>query len=121
MKELFGSLLSTFRSERLSARFHDTRALGARLPLLCVDFVRVYVEEASPLSAGVEPARVAVGRGPVAAWEAGVPVVHTRVEFMPVGADGGLFYRKAPTLVCLQRGSQLAEFTPGVKLSSGEM
>ncbi len=39
-----------------------------------------------------------------------MPVVFTRVEFQPGGADGGLFFRKVPALASFERGNPLAEF-----------
>lgn len=93
-----------------AAAFGGRLEPGRRPALLCVDFVRAYLEGGSPLFADVEPARQATAQLLLAAREAGVPVLHTRVEYLPGGSDGGLFYRKVPALACLQRGSPLAEF-----------
>src|SRR5690606_8726879 len=89
--------------------------------VLCVDFVRAYLDEGSPLFAGVEPARAAAAELMTVARACRVPVVHTRVEYLPGGADGGLFYRKVPALACLQRGSPLAAFAPGLEPREGEL
>ena len=56
-----------------------------------------------------------------AAREAGVPVLHTRVEFQPGGADGGIFFRKVAALECFVRGNPLAAFGEGLEPAEGEV
>ncbi len=92
------------------AGFGGNLTFGSRPAVLVVDMARAYLEPDSPLYAGVEDA---VGAGVAlvaAARENGVPVVFTRVEYLPGGADGGLFYRKVPALAAFQRGNPLGDF-----------
>ena len=93
------------------AGFGGTVGWGDRPAILVIDVCRAYVDEQSPLfhdrfvTASQACARlVAAGRA------AGIPVLFTRVEFEPGGADGGVFYRKVPALACFDRGNPLAEF-----------
>ena len=53
------------------------------------------------------------------ARENGVPVVWTRVEYEPGGANGGYFYKKVPALKAFDRGSPLAEWVPGLEPADG--
>jgi nicotinamidase-related amidase len=99
-----------------------TLAPGARPALLVVDFVRAYLVPGSPLYAGVEPARAAAGKLLGAARAAGIPVMHTNVEYQPGGADGGVFFRKLPALASFERGAHpgLAAFAEGLEPRPGE-
>lgn len=93
-----------------SAGFGGTLEWGRRPALVVVDVCRAYVDPGSPLYAGVEDAVASAARLVDGARAAGVPVVFTRVEYEPGGADGGLFYRKVPALACFDRGNPLADF-----------
>jgi nicotinamidase-related amidase len=42
-------------------------------------------------------------------------IVHTRVEFTPGGADGGIFFRKVPALKAFERGNPLGGFVEGLE------
>lgn len=98
-----------------AAGFGGELGFGDRPALILVDFVMAYLEPSAPLYAGVE-AEVAVAAKLVAAARAaGVPVLFTRVEFTPGGADGGHFYRKVKALSCLDKGSPLGNFPPGLQ------
>lgn len=92
------------------AGFSGRLGFGQRPVVLVVDILRAYLDESSPLYAGVEDAVASAARVVAAAREAAVPVVFTRVEFTPGGTDGGVFYRKLPVLRALDAGSPLAEF-----------
>lgn len=95
---------------------------GAKPALLVVDFVRAYLSPASPLYAGVEPARVAAAMLLGLARAAGIPVMHTNVVYEPGGADGGVFFRKLPALASFERGRhpELAAFAEGLEPLPGE-
>jgi nicotinamidase-related amidase len=95
---------------------------GERPALLIVDFVRAYLVPGSPLYAGVEPARAAAERLLAAARRAGIPVMHTNVEYEPGGRDGGVFFRKLPALASFERGRNpgLAAFAEGLDPLPGE-
>lgn len=99
-----------------------TLAPGAKPALLVVDFVRAYLSPASPLYAGVEPARVAAAMLLGLARAAGIPVMHTNVVYEPGGADGGVFFRKLPALASFERGRhpELAAFAEGLEPLPGE-
>ncbi|WP_420638447.1 isochorismatase family protein [Candidatus Poriferisocius sp.] len=103
------------------AGFSNRLGFGAAPALVVVDFCRAYLDEDSPLYAGVEEARRSCVRVLVAAREAGVPVLHTRVEFQPGGADGGIFFRKVAALECFVRGNPLAAFGEGLEPAEGEV
>lgn len=100
--------------------FGRTLGFGRRPVLLVVDFVMAYLDPSSPLYAGVE-AELAVSRRLVkAARDADVPVVWTRVEYEPGGANGGYFYRKINALKVFDRGSLLGAFHPDLAPAEGE-
>jgi nicotinamidase-related amidase len=77
---------------------------GRRPALLIVDFVEAYMAKDSPLYAGVEATRAAAASLLAAARRAGLPIVHTCVEYEPGGRNGGMFFRKVPALRCFERG-----------------
>jgi nicotinamidase-related amidase len=95
---------------------------GAKPALLIVDFVRAYLSPASPLYAGVEPARAAAAKLLGLARAAGIPGMHTNVVYEPGGADGGVFFRKLPALASFERGRhpELADFAEGLEPLPGE-
>lgn len=98
------------RTDYAAAGFGGELGWGDAPAVLVVDVCRAYVDLDSPLYAGVEDAVASAGRLVDAARDAEVPVVFTRVEFQPGGADGGLFFRKVPALACFERDNPLAEF-----------
>jgi maleamate amidohydrolase len=95
---------------------------GRRPALLVIDFVRAYLVPGSPLYAGAEPARQACEALLRAGREAGVPVVHTNVQYQRGGRDGGVFFRKVPALQTFEAGSHpdLAAFAAGLEPAPGE-
>ncbi|MBW3604542.1 MAG: isochorismatase family protein [Actinobacteria bacterium] len=104
-----------------AAGFSGRLGFGNRPVVLVVDIVRAYLEPSSPLFAGVEDAVASAARIVATARSADVPVVFTRVEFVPGGADGGMFYRKVPALRVLDAGSPLAEFPDDPRPRDGEV
>jgi maleamate amidohydrolase len=93
-----------------NAGFGQGLAPGSAPALLMIDFARAYFDPVSPLYAGVEAVRDTAARLLVAARDQGVPIYHTRVEYAPGGADGGVFYRKIAALQLFDRGSPMCEF-----------
>lgn len=95
---------------------------GRRPALLLIDFVRAYLVPDSPLYAGVDSAHAACKRLLAAARAAGIPVVHTNVQYQPGGRDGGVFFRKVPALACFEAGAHpdLAAFAEGLEPAPGE-
>lgn len=94
---------------------------GTRPALLVVDLCRAYVDPWSPLYARAGDAVDSAARLVDAARSAGAPVVFTRVEYLPGGADGGVFFRKVPALRCFERGNPLADFVDGVRPRDDEV
>lgn len=101
--------------------FDGRLSFGNRPALLVVDVVMAYLDPSSPLYARVEDALASNERLVAAARAAGVPVIFTRVEYQPGGVDGGLFYRKVPSLRVFERGSPLGAFPPTLQPAPGEV
>ncbi|KUO00422.1 isochorismatase [Streptomyces caeruleatus] len=96
-------------------------APGTSPALLLVDPARAYVDPDCPLYAGVEPAVEAMRALLAAARRAGIPVVVTRVRFRPDGRDGGVFFRKVPTLRVFAEGSPYGDFIDGLGPAPDEL
>jgi maleamate amidohydrolase len=104
-----------------SGTFDGHLPFGKRPALIVVDMVQAYFDPASPLYAGVEAALASTQRVLAAARGAGIPVIHTNVEFQAGGKDGGLFYRKLPALKCFDAGSPFGTFADGLEPREGEI
>jgi maleamate amidohydrolase len=87
----------------------DTRlGFGKRPALLVIDFVKAYTTQGAPFfGQGVVDAVDASVAVIAKAREAGFPVIYTVVEFHPSGIDGGLFFRKVPSLKLFVKGEPL--------------
>ncbi|MQY31277.1 isochorismatase family protein [Nocardia aurantia] len=94
---------------------------GTRPALVLVDPARAYIDPECPLYAGVEEnvaaMRVLLGH----ARAAGIPVVVTEVRLRADGADAGVFFRKAGTLVAFCAGSPFAEVIDGLAPNDDEL
>jgi maleamate amidohydrolase len=108
------------QADYAAAGFGQGLALGARPALLMIDFARAYFVAGSPLYAGVEATRDAAAQVLAAARAHKVPVLHTRVEYRPGGADGGVFFRKIAALRVFEAGSPLGDFEPPLEPAPGE-
>lgn len=86
-----------------------------------VDFVRAYFEPGAQLYMGTDTCLRSAQRLLALARTAGVPVVHTRVEFTPGGADGGLFFQKVGALEHFAGGGRLGEIMPEVAPQADEV
>lgn len=93
---------------------------GPRPALLMIDFARAYFVADSPLYAGVEAVRDAAAPVLAAARRCAIPVLHTRVEYSPGGAEGGVFFRKIAALKLFERGNPLGDFEPPLQPIGGE-
>jgi maleamate amidohydrolase len=80
-----------------------------------------YLDPGSPLYAGVESALASCERLIAAARAGGIPVIFTNVVYAPGGADGGVFYRKVPSLQAFVRGSPLGAFPPTLQPLADEL
>ena len=101
--------------------FDGTLGYGQSPALIVIDFVDAYLNKASSLYAGVETALQSCVRVLNACRGAGLPVIHTNVEFVPGGFDGGVFYRKVPSLKQFDRGSPFGRFPDVLTPRDGEM
>jgi len=115
-------MTGTLTENYASGGFGSSLTPGRRPALLVIDFVRAYLVEGSPLYAGAEPARAAAQALLEAARRAGIPVLHTNVQYQPGGRDGGVFFRKVPALACFEAGARpdLASFAAGLEPIAGE-
>lgn len=102
------------------AGFGGRLPFGRRPAVIVVDFVRAYLDPSSPLYAGVESAFESARRVVHAARAARVPVVFTGVRFVPGGVDGGVFYRKVPSLRLFDAGSPMGDYVDGLAPAAGE-
>jgi maleamate amidohydrolase len=84
------------QEDYLSAGFGNRLGFGEREALLVVDLCTAYLDESSPLYAGVESAMASMTRLVAAARGAGVPVVWTKVSYDEDRAT--VFHRKVPSL-----------------------
>lgn len=94
---------------------------GTKPAVLVIDFCVAYLIEESPLYAAAEPARASAARIVEAARSLNVPVIFTRVEIEPGGADAGLFYKKVGALKSFERGNPLGEFPEAPRPLPGEI
>ncbi|MEY9992601.1 maleamate amidohydrolase [Streptomyces sp. V4I8] len=94
---------------------------GTSPALLLVDPARAYVDPECPLYAGVEPAVDAMRALLAGARRARIPVVVTRVRFRFDGSDGGVFFRKVPTLRVFAEGSPYGDFIDGLTPTPAEL
>jgi len=102
------------------AGFHRRLGFGDHPALLVVDVCRAYFEPGSPLDIGRPEVLDAVRSLVAGARAAGVPVLWTRVEFEPGGADGGVFYRKVGALALFDRGQPLGGWMGDLVPAPGE-
>lgn len=100
--------------------FGQSLGFGQRPALLVVDFVKAYMEQDSPLYAGVEAVRDQCVKLLKVCRAAELPIFHSKVSYRPGSNDGGVFRRKLPLLKVFEEGSPLAEFAPGLEPKAGE-
>lgn len=92
------------------AGFGNRIGFGERPVLNIVDLTMAYLNPNSPLYAGVEAELAVTERLLESARKHNIPVVFSRVEYEPGGADGGHFYKKVASLKVFDRGSPLGNF-----------
>lgn len=112
-------------TQDLSANYkkaYDNRiGFGERPALILVDFVQAYFDENCVLYAGVEDALASALRLRKVARAANIPVIYTNVVYHDDGADGGVFFRKAPVLQNFIVGSPMGEWPSGLKPADDEL
>lgn len=92
--------------------FDGHLTFGRKPCLLIIDFVQAYLDPGSPIFAGVQDALAATQRLLALARAKSVLVIHTNVEFLKGGLNGGVFYRKIPLLKIFEAGSSFGAFPP---------
>lgn len=97
------------------AGFGKTTQFGANPALVVVDMCVAYFEPSSPLFIDRPEVAEAVGRVVEFSRLRGLPVLWTRVEYEPGGADGGVWYEKVPVLASFDRGNPLGRWLPGLE------
>jgi len=117
--------MATKSSEELATNyklaFDNRLGFGDRPALILVDFVQAYFDASCPLYADVDDALASALRIREAARKANVPVIYTNVVYQEGGADGGVFYRKAPVLENFVVGNPMGNWPEGLAPADGEL
>ena len=108
-------------SENYKSAFDGRLGFGDSPALILVDFVKAYFDDSCPLFADVDDALESALRILAAARHAGLPVVYSNVVYQEGGADGGVFYRKAPVLENFVIGNPMGAWADGVAPAAGEL
>jgi len=107
--------MTATREQTYVGVFDGKVGYGRKPAVIVIDFTLAYTTPGSPFFAeGVVRAVRDTVPLLAAARAAGVPVIHTRVEYHPSGADGGWFVRKVPALRKMVAGEKLAQIDPAV-------
>ena len=98
------------RDENYRGVFDTALGFGNRPAVIVVDFVKAYTTPGAPFfGQGVVDAVAHSVPLLDAARAAKVPVLYTQVVYHPSGADGGLFFKKVPSLKLFVKGEPLGE------------
>ena len=97
------------------AGFGGSLDFGKKPALVHIDFARAYIDKSCSLYAGVEDSAAVAREVLAVARQAGILIIHTRVEYSPGGVDGGIFFRKVPALRNFERGNPFGEFVEGLE------
>jgi nicotinamidase-related amidase len=100
--------------------FGRSTEFGAAPAVVVVDMCKAYFQDGSPLNLDRPDVADAVGQVVTAARSARVPIIWTRVEYEPGGADGGVWYRKVGALSSFDRGNPLGHWLDGLEPVDGE-
>ncbi len=105
------------------AGYHAPQVRGTRPAVLLVDFAQAYFDPASPLfgGEGCASARDNAADLLAVARATHTPVIFTEVRYVQGGADGGVFFRKAPPLKVFEKGNPLGDITPTLAPREGEI
>ena len=103
------------------AGFGGRLGFGNRPALLIIDFAVAYLDEASPLYAGVEDTLESCCRVLDAARTADILRIFTEVVFHAQGADGGVWYQKVPSLTVFDSASPLGAIAPELAPRTDEL
>lgn len=112
-------------TQDLSANYkkaYDNRlGFGQHAALILVDFVQAFFDHNCALYAGVEDALASALRVREVARAAEIPVIYTNVAYHEDGADGGVFFRKAPVLKNFIVGNSMGNWTLDLQPAAGEL
>jgi len=105
------------------AGYHARQQWGSRPALLLVDFATAYFDQSSPLygGEGCVTARNHAARLLEVARATHTPVIFTEVRYVKGGADGGIFFRKAPPLKVLEQGNPMGDLVTGLERRPDEI
>ncbi len=103
------------------AGFGGRLGFGVRPALLVIDFAKAYLDPSSPFYAGVEDTLASACRVLDAARAVGIPRIFTRVVFEQGALDGGIFYRKVPSLRVFDAASPLGAIADELAPQPGEL
>jgi len=111
---------SQARSDDTASGFHRRLGFGDNPAVLIVDMCKAYFTPGSPLDLDDRSAVDGCLELVAAARNAELPVLWSRVEFEPGGADGGVFYRKVGALSVFDRGGELGEWLDDLTPATGD-
>lgn len=111
----------TLAADYASGGFGQALAWGTRPALIIIDMVRAYFDPEAEFYMGSGDCLESASRVLASARDAGIPVLHTRVEFDPDGLSGGVFVRKIPALRHFVPGSPLGQIMPQVAPAEHEV
>lgn len=103
------------------AGFGHTTAFGSKPVVVVVDMCKAYFQDDSPLFLDRPEVADAVSQLVEVARANATPVVWTRVEYEPGGADGGVWYQKIAVLSSFDRGNPLGHWLDGLEPADGEV
>ena len=90
--------------------FDTALGFGKKPAVIVIDFVRAYSVEGAPFfGQGVVDAVDASVELLDSARRSHIPVIYTQVVYDPSGVDGGLFFKKVPSLKLFVKGEPLGE------------
>lgn len=116
-----GRRADDLQEDYAEAGFGNRLGFGEAPALLIVDMINAYLVPGAPLYAGVEAELEVCKRLRDRFHAAEFPVIFTRVEYEPGGADGGYFFKKVGALKNLERGNPLGDFPDGLRPADGDI
>ena len=108
-------------TENYRGAFDGSLGFGKAPALILVDFVDAYFDKESPFYAGVDDALSSALRIRDVARAAGIPVIYTNVVYQEGGVDGGVFYRKSPSLEVFVSGNPLGGWPEHLEPADDEL
>ncbi|MEP2988259.1 MAG: isochorismatase family protein [Parasphingorhabdus sp.] len=113
--------MSDLIDEYGKAGFGGSVGFGKRPALILIDVAKAYIDPDTPLYVGSDDAFQFMISLADLARKSSVPIIFTRVEYAPGGADGGLFYQKVGALSLFQSGEPLGDFDERLKPATNDI